>query len=505
MGQEQIEKPRWGSGLKEEGTHEKRDRNVHESARLCQGFLSRLPLLQNISERRATKRALLADRRAGLQKRILRSLEASDSMSAFTEAEIQAMTAQRAADEEAELAAAGQDEKQHEPDRRPLQIDISPFSGTAYLSGYPPRYDWLLDKSLRRSCLGTITGPPGAGKGTFAVQFAIAVAAGEPFLDIWQVPEPGISLYLSAEDDVAVIHRRVHHALKLLPKGKQDVAAANFYGVAVHGRVNLCHGERGAGVKTTLHLADLRAMLARVRPSLLILDTLARFSGIEENDNPAMTSFCGTLEDIIAETGCNILLLHHSNKSAGDCVEDPKELARALTQSAMRGASALAGCVRWGLLMAPMGAGLAVKIIGDEARGCADGSFVACRVGKKNAGAPEPRHYLGRDRQGLLYRVEAKGAEQAVTDATADAHSLTDKVREIEASGEAPPSASRSGSDFFGWGTGRTRRAVHRAVQLELLAVTPKTGGKGGGNVLRTNCAKCAESSGTLNDFNDNK
>ena len=67
-------------------------------------------------------------------------------------------------------------------------------------------------------------------------------------------------------------------------------------------------------------------MLAQVRPRLLILDTLARFSGVEENDNPSMTAFCGILEDLIADFGCNIILLHHSNKTAGDCVEDSQGL-----------------------------------------------------------------------------------------------------------------------------------------------------------------------------------
>ena len=62
--------------------------------------------------------------------------------------------------------------------RRPLQVDISAFSGPRYLGEYPPRYAWLLDKSLPLACLGAIVGPPGAGKGTFAIQLCIAVAAG---------------------------------------------------------------------------------------------------------------------------------------------------------------------------------------------------------------------------------------------------------------------------------------------------------------------------------------
>ena len=389
-------------------------------------------------------------------------------------ATVQNMVAGRIAEEAADTAA------QPGQERRPLQVDVSSFSGTTYLTSFPPRYDWLLNKSLRRSCLGAIVGPPGAGKGTFAIQLAVAVAAGIPFLDVWQVAAPGAALYLSAEDDAAVINRRAYHALKQLPEDIQAMAGANFYGVPVHGRVNLCHGERGSGVRGTPHLDDLRTMIGRIRPSLLILDTLARFSGVEENDNPAMTAFCGILEDIIAESGCNIILLHHSNKTAGDCVEDAKELSRALTQTAMRGASALAGCIRWGLLMAPLGAGLSVKLIGEEARGRADGSFVACRVGKKNSGAPEPRHYLARDSQGLLYRVEATGQAQAEGDATADAYKLAEEVRRREISGEKPLAVTKGGQEAFSWGISRSGKAGKKAVELGLLSSIPK----GSGNIL---------------------
>ena len=46
-----------------------------------------------------------------------------------------------------------------------------------------------------------------------------------------------------------------------------------------------------------------------------------------------MTAFLqGSLEGLIDAYGCNIILLHHSNKTSGDLIEDPKELARALTR-----------------------------------------------------------------------------------------------------------------------------------------------------------------------------
>ena len=398
--------------------------------------------------------------------------------------EITRMALARVAEEEAYLQkeAIAQGNSRQGEEASPLAIDIAQFSGRRFLAEFPPRYEWLLDRSLRRSCLGAIVGPPGSGKGTFAIQLGVAVAAGVPFLDVWSIPSPGVVLYLSAEDDEAVIHRRSHHALKQLPSDLQDTAAANFFGVAVHGQVNLCQSEKASTVKTTVHLSALRSLLEQVRPTLLILDTLARFSGVEENDNPSMTSFCGHLESIISTMGCNIILLHHSNKTAGDCVEDARELSKALTQTAVRGASALAGCIRWGLFMAPMGRNLSLKIIGDEARGRPDGSFVACRVGKKNSGAPETRHYLGRNEQGLLHKVEATGETGAGESAIADAYQLAGEVRRREQAGEKPLAFTKGGYEAFSWGMTRSENAGKLAVEMGLIFCIPK----GRGNILGT-------------------
>lgn len=379
-----------------------------------------------------------------------------------TQEEIRAAVEARAAEIEgtAETGTAPQP-------RRPLQVDLSQFSGTRYLREYPPAFDWLLDKSFRLNCLGAIVGPPGAGKGSLAIQLCVAVASGTSLVDAWQTAAPEPVVYLSAEDDALTIHRRVHHALEQLPEDLREQAAANFYGIPVHGGVNLCRAIGGT-VESTANYEDLRNILDAIRPRLLVLDTLARFSGVDENDNPAMTAFCGLLEGLIDAYGCNIILLHHSNKTSGDLIEDPKELAKALTQTAMRGASALAGCIRWGMLVAPLGAALAQKRIGESAIGKYDGAFLAVRVGKKNSGGPEPRYYLGRNEHGLLYRVDPD-ARQEENDVVWDAHQLAEEVERRQRAGEKPLSVSRGGQEAFGWGVSRSRKAREKAVELGLL------------------------------------
>ena len=76
-----------------------------------------------------------------------------------------------------EIQGPAEEETTPQP-RRPLQVDLSQFSGIRYLREYPPAFDWLLDKSFRLNSLGALVGPPGSGKGSFAIQLCVAVASG---------------------------------------------------------------------------------------------------------------------------------------------------------------------------------------------------------------------------------------------------------------------------------------------------------------------------------------
>jgi hypothetical protein len=286
---------------------------------------------------------------------------------------------------------------------RPLQVDLDDFTGTRFLNSYPPNYEYTLQGSLPVKSLGAIAGPPGAGKGTWSIQAAAALAAGLPVLDTWHVRHPVKVLYLSAEDSPAVIHRRLHHALKPLPPDLQAPAARRIRAVSVSGRVSLCRQASATGLQSTPNLKDLENMLKRFEPGVVFLDTLSRFFAIPENGSDLVTEACGFLEELIQKYGCNFLVLHHVSKASGDCVDKEPELSSALSQFSIRGSGALSACVRWALVLAPLGKKLAGNILGGEAGDKPAGSFVAIRVAKKNIGAPEPRFFFGRDENGVLY------------------------------------------------------------------------------------------------------
>jgi hypothetical protein len=343
----------------------------------------------------------------------------------------------------------------------PLYVDLKNFSGNAYLNRPPVAYNWILQNSLRCACLGVLSGRPGVGKSTFAIQMAVAVAAGMPLLGIWQTPLQGPTMYLSAEDDIDVIQTRINSAiLRIDDKEKQELAKNNCYAVPLSGQLNLCRETSEKVVKPNQNFHALEDLIASERPVLVILDNLARFSGVEENNNASVTDFCTLLEGLCQKYSCSIILLHHSNKATGEIIGKVETLSTALSPYSARGASSLMACARWGLFMSPLRSYFAEQRLGSEAKGKPDGSFIACQVTKKNVGAQEPVHYLGRDENGLFSRLTEVQRNTALDDALL----LEKEIRRREEAGETPLPKSSAGKEAFSWGVSRIKKAVHEGL-----------------------------------------
>lgn len=369
-------------------------------------------------------------------------------------------------------------ESGEEKKRHPLDIELEASLATRFVVEYPPAYTWIWKQSLLPNSLGVLAGAPGVGKSTTALYMAAGSAAGKPILGAWSPTGCYRSVYISAEDSEAVLQRRTYHIMHSLGLSDQEMieAASRMHVVSVSGDVSFI--KNGA---LTSAFRTFKASVAKLGAQLYFLDNLARFAGCDENDNAAMTRFCAELESICEEYSCNIILLHHTNKAAGDCLNDAKTLDAALNQTSIRGASAIAGCARWVLSMASLGADLASKIFSQDADGKTPGTYVAARVSKKNAGAPEGRHYYVRGEHGLLHKVEpVKNPKESADEK--DIARIVEEVSRRECAGESPLSKITGVAELLSCGRDKAKRLSESAIERKYLDVIQLTSsGRGEG------------------------
>lgn len=201
----------------------------------------------------------------------------------------------------------------------------------------PPEPDFIWP-GLLAGTVGALIAPGATGKSFWALEAAMAVACSVPGGDILGLAPAatGRVVYLAAEDPEPALIRRVHAMGPHLARAAWQEIADNLTLEPVMGR--------RVDVMNSHHQARIVEFCADAR--LVILDTLSRVHGLDENDNGAMARLIAQLEFIAASTGSTILYLHHVSKASAR--------QTSTDQQAARGASALIDNARWAGYLAPM-------------------------------------------------------------------------------------------------------------------------------------------------------
>ena len=223
------------------------------------------------------------------------------------------------------------------------QLSHWPVNVQAAFENPGPRINCLLPGMIRGS-VGALVAPGGAGKSIFALQLAVWIVSGSDLLGLGEAPKNQAVAYLSAEDPQPVLAERLYAMSELLTDRQKRVVEDNFLIMPLDGiRPNLV---------SPTWITALQGLAEE--HDLLILDTLRRFHGCDENDGAAMARLLGHLELIASRTGCSILFLHHTNKAAlwNDAGDQ---------QQASRGSSVLTDNIRWQSYLSTMTPGEAKK------------------------------------------------------------------------------------------------------------------------------------------------
>ena len=178
------------------------------------------------------------------------------------------------------------------------------FTHVSDIEMKPPA--WLINGMLEKEALTMCFGSPGAGK-TFAVlDMALSIAAGKDWhgKDV----EQGLVLYIAGEGHAGFARRvaawsQTHNV---------DLTDVPFY---KSNSAVIVNDEASA---TELHQELQRMANAVGKPKLIVLDTLARTMIGDENSSERVGEYIKALDDVKAEYGCTILIVHHTGHSNKD-------------------------------------------------------------------------------------------------------------------------------------------------------------------------------------------
>jgi RecA-family ATPase len=171
----------------------------------------------------------------------------------------------------------------------------------------PAARPWLVEHLIPRRAVTLISGDGGVGKSLLMLQGCVSVASGRDWVGL--LPEEGAAVYVSAEDDIDEIHRRLHsiataHNINIAELG-------NLHFVPLAGRDAILAAPDRHGVLKPTDLWRSVADLARLKPALLVIDNLADAFAGNENSRPEARQFVGLLRGFAIENDCAVVLIAH--------------------------------------------------------------------------------------------------------------------------------------------------------------------------------------------------
>jgi len=304
------------------------------------------------------------------------------------------------------------------------ESNFRPESASELLASRPEPERWVWDRLLPQGGVTVLAAYMKTGKTTLAYPLALAVAKGQPFLN--HPTQQGAVLILAVEEHPRMILRR----LRRFGLDHDDP-------VYVH---------RGRLEYSPAAIREIQAFILANHITLLVVDTLARFWNIsDENNNAEVIRRVNPILDLARDTDCAILLIHHERKSGGE------------EGRSIRGGSALLGLVDQALIL-------------DRRQGGAKNQRLLTTLGRYDESPPELVIELIGNAYRLLGTPEQVGKEAAQEKVLAALTQTPQDINGLVALTKLPKRAVREVLDALDTAVVRTGRGRKRSPYLYQLA-----------------------------------
>jgi AAA domain len=266
---------------------------------------------------------------------------------------------------------SGGEPKSHSPDRQ----------ATAYVAPKAediPRRQWLYAHHYLRGIVSATVAPGGFGKTTLSLHDALSMTCEDPGLRVW---------YISAEDDLDELHRRIAAHFKRHNLHGYEVESRLFVDDKLSFQFKIARTIRNNVIAfDDAALAMFERAIVSAKIDVVILDPFISFHTVPENDTAAMDAVIKRLGEIATRQKCDIELSHHVRKpSAAGPVE--------ITVYDARGAGSIVNAVRSCRVLNQMPKVVAEGLnppIADKDR-C---RYIRIDSGKRNMAPPEAAQWM---------------------------------------------------------------------------------------------------------------
>lgn len=169
-----------------------------------------------------------------------------------------------------------------------------------------PEPQWIIQDILHQQETACIWGPPNCGKSFIAIDWALCISAGLPWLGRYKTIQSPV-IYMAGEG-AASLQKRVRAWMK--GNGVKSLDAAYFQVRPLPIReeeVIEVIMEQLAGFSTPSN-PD-----AGLNPGLIVVDTVSQFFGGGDENGPDMALFVNNVRRLSHEQNLTVVVVHHSN------------------------------------------------------------------------------------------------------------------------------------------------------------------------------------------------
>jgi RecA-family ATPase len=173
-----------------------------------------------------------------------------------------------------------------------------------------PEPDWTVHNRFpRRQCV-LFSGEGSAGKSTLQLQLCAAHAIARDWLGT--MPAPGAALFIDAEDDADVIHRRLAAITKFYGVTFKELADGGLRLMSLAGQdAVLATGGRGGKIAPTPLYERLLQAVGDIKPVMIGMASSANFFAGSELDRAQVQQFIGLMAKLAIVANGTVVLISH--------------------------------------------------------------------------------------------------------------------------------------------------------------------------------------------------